>query len=467
MSTRVPLAALMAASILAGPALAQTCSRPTLPPLPPAKFANGPTIAPADLVSDFDGWMAALKENDPALTLRADAAALKQQAAALRATLIKPLSRREAWLHLALLNPVLRDGHNGIFLPDYRDALKAYLASGGHSVPLDPRFDADGVLRVFASDIDGIGSGDRIVAINGRDARSIASDMLARAPGDTLGQRRAWVARRFAPLFGILYGDTGTYDIAVQADGAACPISLRVPGATTLPVVVQSEPSPKDLFAWRVLNGGIGYLRVDSFDPGDKDALATLARDAFSGFAQAKIRALVIDVRENGGGDDPLWQQDLMEYITTKPYAQLSSYVAHVTKQNADPGDVIGTMKRDDYTKRFTPTPADPLRFSGPVYILTGPFSYSATIQFVVAAQDFGIAKIAGDETAGLSCQTGQVQPIAMPKTGLSAVAPSIAYRRPSGTGCDRGVMPDVAVAIDEIRPEQTLEALRKWIATR
>lgn len=173
---------------------------------------------------------------------------------------------------------------------------------------------------------------------------------------------------------------------------------------------------------------------------------------------------MIIDVRENGGGDDPLWEQDLVNHFTTKPYVQLSHYVTRITKDNADPGDVIGTVKSADYDKRFTPPAIDPVRFDGPVYILDGPYSYSATIQFLVAAQDFGLAKIAGEETAAFSCSTGQVKHIDLPWTGLSAATPIIAYTRPSGRGCKRGIIPDVPIAIDEMDPDETLNALAAWI---
>jgi C-terminal processing protease CtpA/Prc len=138
--------------------------------------------------------------------------------------------------------------------------------------------------------------------------------------------------------------------------------------------------------------------------------------------------------------------------------------VTRITNEHADPGDMIGALKNEDYTKRFTPPPDDPIRFDGPVYVLDGPYSYSATIQFIVTAQDFGLAKIAGEETAALSCQTGQVRRIELPWTGLSAATPVIAYTRPSGQGCKRGVLPDVAIGINEVKPDETLTALVAWI---
>jgi C-terminal processing protease CtpA/Prc len=265
-------------------------------------------------------------------------------------------------------------------------------------------------------------------------------------------------------LYWYLFGDTGQYDVDVQS-AAGCPHRVRTMGATTLPLLLQSQNTAEELFDWRILRGKIGYLRVDGFHGDLKDAFSAFTRTAFAAFKEQKVRALIIDVRENDGGDDPLWQQGLVNHFTTKPYVQLSHYITRITNDNAEIGDVIGSIKSEDYDKRFTPPPDDPIRFDGPVYVLDGPYSYSAAIQFIVTVQDFGLAKIAGEETAALSCQTGQVKRIDLPWTGLSASTPIIAYTRPSGHGCKRGVLPDVAIAINEVKPDETLNALTAWIA--
>ena len=440
--------------------------RPTQP-LPPARFEDGPSLTQADLVSDFDGWIAGMRATNPDLSIRVDPAALDRKAAEIRRSLNSPMSRRIAWEHFALLNPVLRDAHAGVQMPDYREALQAHIAAGGRIVPIEVRFGRDGVLRVFAvaPGTVGVQPGDQVEAVNGHLASEMVREMLLRSIGDSDLGRRAWVSRRFAMLYWQLYGDTGQYDLTVRSASTNCRRVIRMEGGTSLPPALQPDPPAKDQFGWRILDGDIGYLRADGFDPPFKDALASFAKTAFTAFSQAHIKALIIDVRENGGGDDPLWQQSLMEYITTKPYAQLSRYVQRITKAHADPGDVVGTVRRGDFKDRFTPTPVNPIRFAGPVYILDGPYSYSATIQFLVAAQDFGIAKIAGEETGALSCQTGQVARLEMPRTGLSASTPAIAYTRPSGVGCRRGVMPDVVVPIDQVRPDNTLAALVSRIA--
>jgi C-terminal processing protease CtpA/Prc len=56
------------------------------------------------------------------------------------------------------------------------------------------------------------------------------------------------------------------------------------------------------------------------------------------------------------------------------------------------------------------------------------------------------------------------VKRIDLPWTGLAATTPIIAYTRPSGRDCQRGVLPDVPIAIDEVQPSGTLNALVDWI---
>jgi hypothetical protein len=459
--------ALLLYAALAAPAGAENCRAAAAPEpsLPAAQFEQDPLLSREDVLADLDGWMAGLRALNPDLSLRADVRQLDAVGDRIRTELTGPMTRREAWLHLAQLNPYLHDGHAGVQMPHYREALETHLQAGGRIVPVEVRFAPDRSLRVLSVAAgDAVRRGDELRSINGHDTQEMITRMSALAIGDTAEGQRAWVERRFAMLYWYLYGDTGQYDLMVRRGARTCVRQVRMPGAATLPEALQARPSAQELFGSRVLSGDIGYLRVDGFDPDQKEAFASFTQAAFAEFKARAIRALIVDVRENGGGDDPLWEQGLVDHFTRTPYVQLSHYVQRITRDNADPGDVVGALRNADYTQLFTPPALDPVRFGGPVYILDGPYSYSATIQFIVASQDYHLARIAGEETAALSCQTGQVKPIEMPRTGLAATTPIIAYTRPSGHGCDRGVIPDVSIATDELRPDETLALLADWI---
>lgn len=430
-------------------------------------FLAGPSIPAAEVRADFDGWLAQMAATHPDLGLRTDRPAFERVRGEIAASITRPMTAREAWLQFARLNPTLRDGHNGIAIGDREAVMKAHVAAGGRFVPLEVHLGSDDVLRVQTAPpgAAGLARGTRIAAINGHPAEQIVAEMMMRAAGDTPAFRREVVARRFPLNYWLLFGDTGNYAITVAAPGDRCPQQVIVEGATELPSLAPVAQRAEQEFGYKVLEGSIGYLRAGDFDPAFGDAFAAFTRRAFTELEARGIRALIIDVRDNGGGDDPLWQQGLVEHITRTPYTHVGWYAIRVTKKNADPGDVIGEVQRKENKRRIAPSAVDPLRFAGPVYILAGPFSYSSTIQFLVAAQDFGIARIAGRETGGLSCQTGQVTVLDMPHTGLRAYTPVAAFTRPAGHGCERGVIPDVAIDDVGLDPDRAPALLAREIA--
>ena len=354
------------------PARACEASGAALAPLPAPSFPDGPPISAERVRGDLDAWLSGMASLNPDLSVRTDFDGMNRELEAVRAGITQPMTRREAWLLLARINPHLRDGHSGVMMPDAAGLLAAHLAQGGRLAPVEFRFDANGVARVTAAPTQAPAPGDQIVAINGVPMTEIVAHLLARVPGDTEGFRRAYVSHRFAALYWFAFGDTHDYDITF-ADASGCEHTTRLPGASQAPTSLQVEANPAELFQHRIIGADIGYFRVATFAYEQREALAVAATAAFDDFKARGVRAVIIDVRDNSGGDDPLWQQSLMNNITTTPYAQLSRYALRVTERNADPGDVIGTVQRSDYTRRFTPDADNPDRFGGPVLCLAVP----------------------------------------------------------------------------------------------
>ncbi|MFN3511846.1 MAG: S41 family peptidase [Phenylobacterium sp.] len=446
---RIAVALAVAATLSGAPGSAVGAD-PTAPP--PAEVH----LSPETLRREFDGWIAAMAATHPDLAGRVDLAELRRAQVEVRAAIRQPMTADEAWRLFARLNPYLRDGHNGVLPADYRGRVQAHLDGGGRVFPFEVRISEAGEL--YALDADPAGPR-RIRTIEGRPAGAVVERLLALAIGDTLRFRQAWVSRRFPLLYWQIYGDPGDYEIGLEARPAR-----RVPGARALPVSAQPAPPAAQLYSRETLPGDIGYLRIDSFAGEHRDALARFARESFAEFRGRGVQALIVDIRENDGGDDPPWQESLMDHITAAPYAHVSRYAVRVTARNARPGETIGAIRRSNFEDRFRPSADNPNRMSAPVYILVGPFTYSAAIQFAVAAQDFSVAKIAGVETGALACQTGQTQAVPMLHTGLNAFAPRAAFTRPSGEGCERGVLPDVPIPVDETNPRAAVEALAQHI---
>lgn len=436
--------------------------------VPAPVFPGSPTIDEAGVRSDLEGWRRGIEAVHPALPARTDMDGFDATLESIAREIDGPMTQPEVWRLFSRLNPPLNDGHAGVTLPNQGEMAGAHLEGGGFIFPFDVHIDER--QRLFIANAGAqwrsVATGDEVLSINRIPAAEIVSEMLARAHGDTPRFRRELVSRRFPMMFLWLYGDTARYRIEIGRSNNGGKV-IVAQGAKRLPVALQPGHPEGYYFDYRVLDGRIGYLKAGSFGHEHADFFLNFAREAFTRFHQADIQALIIDIRDNDGGDDPLWQEGLMEYITRKPYRHVSRYSVRITEENADPGEQIGEVRSKEYTRLFLPKEDNPVRFDGPTYILIGPYTYSAAIQFAVAAQDYGIAKIAGEETGGFSCQTGRTTTIPMPRTGLNAFAPRLAMTRPAGVGCDRGVIPDIAAPTDPFRRDDAVEALREYAARR
>ena len=86
------------------------------------------------------------------------------------------------------------------------------------------------------------------------------------------------------------------------------------------------------------------------------------------------MRSLIIDVRLNSGGDDPLALQ-VAARLTDTPY------VAYTKQPRNDPRD----PSRYGRPQTVTVTPADVPRYTGPVSLLTSDRTISAPFQHACA----------------------------------------------------------------------------------
>jgi retinol-binding protein 3 len=176
-----------------------------------------------------------------------------------------------------------------------------------------------------------------------------------------------------------------------------------------------------------ILQGNIGYLRFDGFYPFVDEAKPTL--DAAFRFV-SNCKALIIDIRYNGGGFPDMVLQTQNYFFTAK------------TQMN----DIIDS--KNDTLKRWTDPTATNFRLSMPVYILTSRNTFSGGEDFAYGLQQVKRATIVGDTTGGG----------AHPSTDFSigqGFVIHIPTQRPfnhiSKTDWEGiGVRPDVAVSSDQ-----------------
>ena len=172
------------------------------------------------------------------------------------------------------------------------------------------------------------------------------------------------------------------------------------------------------------LSGNIGYVRWDGFVPLVEEAKATLdAAFKFTG----NCRALIIDMRYNGGGSPDMVLQIQNYFFTQK------------TQMN----EII--LRANDTIKRFTDPSKTDFKLAMPVYILTSRRSFSGAEDFTFGLQYNKRATVVGDTTGGGAHPTGSHSM----GQGFVAFIPNA--RAPVEKDWEgKGVIPDLAVPAEQ-----------------
>jgi C-terminal processing protease CtpA/Prc len=241
------------------------------------------------------------------------------------------------------------------------------------------------------------------------------------------------------------------WSLRFPADRDAVEVRFRNPGgriqSETLPVVEEYDSIDFGLLFgdWEpaalpvefdLLDSGFGILRVNSFM--DNDVLTIqLWERALGVFREYEAPAVIIDMRQNGGGRG--WLADQMA-----AYFFRDEIVVGTTAYYDDSTGGFETHPGDE--KRMLPPPPG-LQFHGPVAVIVGPGCYSACEFFSYDMTIDDRALIVGQyPTAGAG---GSVEQVAMPNDATVQLTVGRALDAGGRIHIEgRGVVPEVKVPV-------------------
>lgn len=423
-------------------------------PLLAALLLAMPTVVPADspamftaeqLRSDLQEIRKALFEMPADLTHSTNPRALERAIGKLHDQLkdSAPLTRDEAWRLFATLNPLLADGHLFVGFVDWRGDVRAHLASGGSLFPVGVRVTPNcGVSlhdtrNASLQQLDGL----PVRSVNGTPMRELCKQMLARVHGDTPAFRADLLERRFWFFWWKVHGPAANYRLDFESGG-----TLDLPGSTELPdFLVAEEDFDRQFELVPVPEGAV--LKLGTFAWPKKDEVLAFTKSAFESLHEWKTKTLIIDLRDNGGGNDDQWIEGVMPYLATKRWRTASTYRKRVVTPDLAKGEKAGDVVDGQIETWFEPEPANPLRFRGEVYVAIGPGTYSSAVVMATVFQDFGFGKVIGAGGSVRASQSGGTRRTTLTHTGLIVVSPRFVLRRPSGATRPELLTPDVRVA--------------------
>lgn len=360
-----------------------------------------------------------------------------------------------------------------------------YLEGGGKILPLGVRVtdETGGVAVYVAENLSGLPAitpGDRLLALDGQPAAAWVARLEAHISADNAYLAHAQLEPRFPMLLWIENGERAEFRLQLQR-GKGKPFELKVPARTRAEMQeAQKKLPPAAGLDWdsreaKMLAGGVAYLRPGPFyesapgapNPWDPTAFHQFIDKTFGDFRAAGAKALLIDLRQNPGGDDS-FSNRMLAHFASKPFRFASEFRIKVstaaTESNRqrlalggdDPASTSARLDaayaghKNGEVVRFPILETAPLpageRFTGKVYVLIDRRSYSNTANVAALVQDYGFATVLGEETSDLATTYGAMEQFQLSRTGITVGFPKAFILRPNGNTDPRGVVPDVAI---------------------
>lgn len=320
-------------------------------------------------------------------------------------------------------------------------------------------------------------AGKEILAVNGVPAARIVSTMLAAVSkdGDIQSSRQREISNYFGENLITLLGLRAPYDVVLSGSGSNKTEKVRVAGLkhddlVRLSKTLYPQDQPSQEFAdLKFLDGGqIAYLTYSEFGTNIEQGRAFMKR-AFEAIQSKGTRALILDVRENVGGEGELGEL-LFSYLSSAPFKYYDDIIVNkwkgsfsFTAKYTDPHRNLTIPEgvaepradgRDHITLAAEPLlglqqPSKPT-FIGHLYVLVNGGSFSTTAEFLSVLDSHHRGTFIGEESGGgySGNTSGDAARIALPNTKLVMYIPAmdgyVAVR--GGHDAARGVIPDFPV---------------------
>lgn len=351
---------------------------------------------------------------------------------------------------------------------------EAYRAAGGTAFPLYLRVvGARVVVEDDYSGVAGIAVGDEVLSIDGLPALEWLGRIRGLVSADNDHLAYTQLETRL-PMLAWWHGDRASHYAVETATPTGGRRTFEVPARSRSGFEAASAAAPArfeldwNARAARMAGGGVGYLRPGPFydttpgapDPWDPTRFRSFVDGAFSGFIDAGAKAVLIDLRNNPGGDNS-FSDPLVAWFADRPFRFSPEFDIRVSEaaiaSNARRLQAAGG-NRDTTSAKLAAAyagqvpgsrvsfpipwvqPRSGARFSGPVYMLVNRHSYSNAVLVAAIAQDFDFATVLGEETADLASTYGAAEKFTLPAYGHRGELPEGPHpapeRRSRGPRC-------------------------------
>jgi len=450
----------------------------------PPQDANQPaylkTIPPDKLKEDLDFLFKSIEEIHPNMY----AYTTKEEFSKLRDDLYRqtnePMTGLEFYKAVAPVVTAMENGHTFIMPP--QQAFADYLKNGGKIFPL--RLVWEGGDKVFLDACPGpvdLPIGAEVLTIDNQNAAEFLAGIARYFPAEGKSYSVSRLPNSFAMYLWLEKGSRESLQLQIKTgDGKTSqfyikPLTLEEIKNYKKTKINQTKSTFTQISKYTDDNNAdwsyysyyyspdynTGLIQFDSFS--DLEKFKMFVKNTFGQIQKQNVPNLIIDLRDNPGGDSRLGDE-LLKHLTNKSVRQFEKYQVRLSYEllkkepglkNMYPKAAIGSIVTVEAP--FLPPVYVPSRFKGKTFVLIDAATASSAESFAATVKHFRIGTLIGRETEDTLVSYGECVMQKLPNSDLDFSVACKRFVDAGGKEDGHGVIPDYEV---RQKPEDTVKGV-------
>lgn len=445
-------------------------------------------IAKSALEADIEFWRKTMNESHVNLYHSISTTDLDKLISQLLAPIKDSITHRDAVFIFSKLSAALNEGHLGLVSSTITDSL--YLESIRFPYIIRKATKNAWVVSYDISAEQQLDANDQIMSINDISIENINEDFK-----QYFGGLETWKYEQVA-YYGkkilFLKGIVAPFRIKAQKENGQI-LEFTTNGFTrkqadsiNKALAARIGSSSSKPYEFRLLENGIGYLNYRSMQNSKAEPFDVFLSQTFIKLKDSSAKGLVIDLRENGGGNSQLGEM-LISYFNKKPYIfaggmkwKISSHYKTFLKSSpnyneADHRFYLSQKDGDTYVyinqELKKSTPKEPF-FEGKVAFLIGTGTFSSANMLADGVVSYQLAQTFGEPTGESPNDFGEMFNFMLPNTHIIARGSTKMFTRADKDEKNFGpVVPNVIVkptsADIQLKKDMVLETAVNWLLNK
>ncbi|NQZ74835.1 MAG: hypothetical protein HRT61_01810 [Ekhidna sp.] len=419
----------------------------------PSSILFGQKLTPTELREDFQIFKSSILDIHPGLYWYSDSLEITERFKVIEDQLVQAMELKDFYGQLQLFYASIRCGHSWMSMPwSWREPTD----DGPFRIPLNFYLENDRiiVLRDLTNE-QFLGEGHEVLSINGNSSQEIFQKLLPYTPTDgyAANRQRNLLAGNFSRYYQVHFGMDSIFEINLKIGGKE--EIFQFEGLSNDEANQRSTKrygrvaKSSSMLEFKQTENGLAYLRIKSFDKEDirngNQKFKQFLKDAFKEINASKTKKLIVDLRDNSGGEDN-YGATLASYLLKTPFDYYLRMEAVTRKFNYNEYsyqkgfNTMGKLlKRDKtkpgfYTYNFSrqvkkQKPAkNP--YTGELIILINGGTFSAASEVASILHTHRRAKFIGEETGGgyYGNNSAMMYGIQLPNSKINYYLPIIRY---------------------------------------